>query len=257
MGPSAELRAFPHAGSLGASENGEREIPLGGGRITEGVVRVGDTVRRPVGAQSPFVHRLLRHFEAVGCDAAPRLLGIDEKGREVLSFQEGEVRVEFRAREWKSAQISAAARLLRRLHDASAGAAVAGDQETVCHNDFSPLNVTFADGLPAFAFDFDQAAPGPRTRDLAYAAWLWLFGADAVAPLDRQVGLLRTFLDVYGLGGERREGIGALIVGRVEDELAMHQRAGRITAPDTWLHRELVWLREHADAIDRGLRTRP
>ncbi|MFF1916255.1 hypothetical protein ACFVYE_32640 [Streptomyces sp. NPDC058239] len=40
----------------------ELEIPLTGGRITKGVVRVGDTVRRPVGPHSPFVHRLLRHL---------------------------------------------------------------------------------------------------------------------------------------------------------------------------------------------------
>lgn len=254
MGPSAEPGASLHNGALGVTD--EVEIPLSGGRITEGVVRVGDTVRRPVGPHSPFVHRLLRHFEAVGCDAAPRLRGTDGRGREILSFQDGETRTEFRPREWTSAQITAAARLLRRLHDASAGAVIAGDQETVCHNDFSPLNVTFVDGLPTAAFDFDQAAPGPRTRDLAYAAWLWLFGADVAAPLDRQVGLLRTFLDVYGLEDERREGFGALVVGRVEDELAMHQRAGRITAPDTWLHQEIVWLKDHADAIDRMLRIR-
>ncbi|MEU9870369.1 phosphotransferase [Actinomadura sp. NPDC048021] len=230
---------------------------MSGGRITEGVVRVGDTVRRPMGAHSAFVHRLLRHFEAVGCDAAPRLLGIDGKGREVLSFQRGETRTEFRSREWTSAQIAAVARLLRRLHDASAGAAIAGGQETVCHNDFSPLNVTFVDGLPVAAFDFDQAAPGPRTRDLAYAAWLWLFGADVARPLDRQTFLLRTFLDVYGLGEEGRRGFGALIVARVEDELAMHRRAGRITTPGTWLHQEIVWLGKHADDIDRGLRDAP
>ncbi|SNR98120.1 phosphotransferase [Actinomadura mexicana] len=239
-----------------SSEVGEREIPLSGGRITEGVVRVGATVRRPVGAHSPFVHRLLRHFEAVGCDAAPRLLGTDSQGREILSFQDGETRAEFRSRDWTPAQITAAARLLRRLHDASAGAAVAGGQETVCHNDFSPLNVTFVDGLPASAFDFDQAAPGPRTRDLAYAAWLWLFGADAAGLLDRQVALLRTFLDVYGLEEEQRCGFGALVVARVEDELAMHERAGRITAPGTWLHQEIDWLKRHAGAIDHGLRSR-
>ncbi|TDD91458.1 hypothetical protein E1293_02210 [Actinomadura darangshiensis] len=119
----------------------------------------------------------------------------------------------------------------------------------MCHNDFSPLNVTFTDGLPVSAFDFDQAAPAPRTRDLAYAAWLWLLGADIAAPLDRQLALLRTFLDVYGLEDEHRRDFGWCIVARVEDELDMHERAGRITAPGTWLHNEIAWLKEHADAI--------
>ncbi|MFK0264742.1 aminoglycoside phosphotransferase family protein [Streptomyces angustmyceticus] len=229
------------------------EIPLTGGRITEGVVRVGDTVRRPVGPHSSFVHRLLRHLEDVGSDAAPRLLGIDPKGREILSFQHGETLTEFRTRDWAPAQISAAARLLRRLHDATAGTPVAGGEETVCHNDFSPLNVAFVDGLPVCAFDFDQAAPGPRTRDLAYAAWLWLLGADITGPLEGQLALLRTFLDTYGLADERRRGFGGRIVARVEAERDFHARAGRITGPGSWLHLEIAWLSEHADAIDRGL----
>jgi hypothetical protein len=33
----------------------QAEIPLAGGDVTEGVVRVGDTVRRPVGPHSPLV----------------------------------------------------------------------------------------------------------------------------------------------------------------------------------------------------------
>ena len=123
--------------------NQEPEIPLTGGRITQGVVRVGDTVRRPTGPHSPFVHRLLRHLEDVGSDTAPRVLGIDARRREILSFQHGETRTEFRSRDWSPAQITAAARLLRRLHDATAETPIAGDQETVCHNDFSPLNVAF------------------------------------------------------------------------------------------------------------------
>ncbi|GAA0900902.1 hypothetical protein GCM10009574_087950 [Streptomyces asiaticus] len=226
------------------------EIPLTGGRITEGVVRVGDTVRRPVGPHSPFVHRLLKHLENVGFDAAPRLLGTDDKGREILSFQHGENRTDFRTRDWSPAQITAAAQLLRRLHDATADTPIADGEETVCHNDFSPLNVAFVDGLPASAFDFDEAAPGPRARDLAYAAWLWLLGADIARPLDRQLALLRTFLDVYGFKDGDRRGFGGRIVARVEAERDMHDRAGRVTSPGSWLHLEIDWLKERADAID-------
>ena len=63
------------------------EIPLEGGRITPGVVRVGETVRRPRNPNSEFVHEVLLHLESVGFDAAPRFLGIDEQGREILSFR--------------------------------------------------------------------------------------------------------------------------------------------------------------------------
>jgi hypothetical protein len=42
-----------------------------------------------MGPHSPFVHRLLRHLEAAGFDGAPRVLGIDGREREVLSFLDG------------------------------------------------------------------------------------------------------------------------------------------------------------------------
>ena len=68
------------------------ETALVGGDVNVGenvVVRVGDTVRRPVGPHTAYAHALLRHFERVGFDGAPRVLGLDEQGREVLSYVEG------------------------------------------------------------------------------------------------------------------------------------------------------------------------
>jgi hypothetical protein len=45
------------------------------------IVRIDETIRRLLHQNSDFVHALLRHFEAVGFDGAPRFLGIDEHGR--------------------------------------------------------------------------------------------------------------------------------------------------------------------------------
>ena len=58
------------------------ETVLAGGDLNL-VVRVGDSVRRPLGSWSSAVHALLRHFELVGFDGAPRFLGIDDQGREI------------------------------------------------------------------------------------------------------------------------------------------------------------------------------
>ena len=69
----------------------EAEVPLLGGDMTEGVVRVGRTVRRPVRPHTAAVHGLLRHLEAAGFDGAPRVLGIDAKNREVLTYLAGVV----------------------------------------------------------------------------------------------------------------------------------------------------------------------
>ena len=54
------------------------------------VVRVGNTVRRAPGPWTPAVHALLRHLERAGFLGAPRARGFDERGREVLTFVEGE-----------------------------------------------------------------------------------------------------------------------------------------------------------------------
>jgi hypothetical protein len=61
----------------------ELEVPLSGGRVTPGVVRIGDTVRRPPRLNAEFVQGLLEHLTAVGFDWAPRFLGVDEKGNRV------------------------------------------------------------------------------------------------------------------------------------------------------------------------------
>ena len=112
-------------------------IPLEGGRTTAGVVRIGDTVRRPTNPNSAFVHELLEHLEHAGFDAAPRFLGLDEEGREILSFHGGQVPPELQP-DHDDDVLRAAAVLIRRYHDAVAGSPLAGDAEVVCHNDLSP-----------------------------------------------------------------------------------------------------------------------
>ena len=87
------------------------EEPLAGGNLST-VVRVGDTVRRTPGPWTPAVHSLLNHLEAGGFDAAPRALGFDEQGREVLSFVEGET-----PGVWTADGLAEAGRLIRRYHD--------------------------------------------------------------------------------------------------------------------------------------------
>src|SRR5713226_6160740 len=67
-----------------------QEERLGGGRSTAGVVRVGDTIHRPTGPWTPTIHAYLRHLRAAGFTSAPDVLGIDERGREVLSYIDGE-----------------------------------------------------------------------------------------------------------------------------------------------------------------------
>jgi hypothetical protein len=62
---------------------------LGGGNVAAGVVRVGDTVRKPSGFWTPAVDALLMHLLRAGFTGAPRPLGRDDQGRQVLEYVPG------------------------------------------------------------------------------------------------------------------------------------------------------------------------
>jgi hypothetical protein len=65
--------------------------PLVSDGVTEGIVRIGDTVRRPLRPFSLTVQAYLAHLRDAGFAGAPLPLGVDEQGREVLSFVAGDV----------------------------------------------------------------------------------------------------------------------------------------------------------------------
>jgi Ser/Thr protein kinase RdoA (MazF antagonist) len=189
----------------------DEEVVLSGGRLTAAVVRVGETVRRPSKSCSQFVARLLRHLEAVGFEAAPRYLGSDAEGRDVFDYIAGTVHPNWQ--QWTDEQVAAAGRLLRMLHDATAGSALAAGKEVVCHNDAGPNNVVFREGLPVALIDFDFAAPGAALDDLAYMAWAWCISSKRGEPVASQAAQVRLLADAYGLGSARRTSLVEAIVG--------------------------------------------
>ena len=65
------------------------EQSLTGGNTTDGIVRVGQSVRRPTGPWTRGVHALLAHLGEHGFGGAPRVHGIDERGREILDYRIG------------------------------------------------------------------------------------------------------------------------------------------------------------------------
>ena len=181
------------------------EERLGGGYINE-VVRIGDTVRRRVAEPRAFVHELLTFMADQHWSGAPRFLGFDDEGREVLSFIDGHVPwrgVDEPAGIWSEESISRAAQLTRELHDLTTDTRLAGDHEVVCHNDLSPKNTVYRfsgrrDGamVPVAFIDWDLAAPGQRVHDLAHLCWQWACGT--TSPVDRAAQLTRIAADAYG-----------------------------------------------------------
>ncbi|MFD9687345.1 phosphotransferase family protein [Kitasatospora sp. NPDC059088] len=176
-------------------------IALTGGRMTAGVVRVDDSVRRPVSDSSNFVAALLEVFEKQHFDGAPRYLG-QAGGMDILSFIPGEVPARFQV--WEDNQVAAAGALLRAMHDATRGSELAGRSPVVCHHDVGPNNAVFVDGLPAAWIDFDTAAPGSPLEDFGYAAWTWCIASKCTVPVERQAEQVRVLADAYGLHGPER-----------------------------------------------------
>nr|WP_116178852.1 aminoglycoside phosphotransferase family protein [Kutzneria buriramensis] len=174
----------------------ETEEPLAGGHDTAEVVRVGDTVRRTRRSGSPFAEQVLRHLEAVGYPHAPRFRGVDDRGRDILTYVPG------RTTDHPSQRAEGAYRqggaMLRRLHDATAGHRLAGGRECVVHGDPGPFNTIFQDGRPVAFIDWTGCAPGDRLDDVAYQAWTWCIQTVGNVPVADQVAHLRELCDGYG-----------------------------------------------------------
>jgi hypothetical protein len=215
------------------------------GRTTPGIQRVGDTVRRPTGAHSAFVHRLLQHLEAAGFAGSPRFLG-EEAGIEILSFIPGDVPPDLGR--FDNGQLSAAAQLLREFHDVTTGFEGRGAQEVVCHGDASPCNCVFRDGWPIAFIDFDTAHAGTRREDVGYAAWLWLDIGDPDQDPVEQGQRLAGFVDAYG-ALDQRDAIPAVL--DAQRELA--HRSGAPPATQEWAAGCLRWSTVHRAALEAGL----
>lgn len=257
--------------------DGEQDL---GGGLT-GAVRVGDTVRRGAGPWTPTVHRLLRHLRAAGVDGVPEPFGTDAKGREVLTFLPGTVpQYPLPPEIWTDTVLTDTARLLRRVHDATAGMDLTGavwqlpvhePVEVVCHNDAAPYNTLLRDGRVVGLIDWDTASPGPRVWDLAYVAYRLVTLTDPrnhdapVTGLDERARRLRLLVAAYRETDDARAGrvpddvgpdVGALpdvVVRRLHD-LADHTAARVPGAPHLADHVELYrrdarWVQEHATAL--------
>ena len=192
----------------------ESEENLVGGNMTN-VVRVGSTVHREVGAWTPRVHMLLKHLRARGIQEVPEPLGFDQQGREILTFIPGIVGhgplPEFLRTD---KVLASAARLLRRIHAATEDIAQTWQSgwqsptrapvEVICHGDFAPYNCVFDQGKLVGVIDFDNAHPGNREWDLAYALYRFAPVTDPTNPDGygttlEQCRRVRLFCDAYGL----------------------------------------------------------
>jgi Phosphotransferase enzyme family len=195
----------------------DREEHLRGGNVTAGVVRIGDTVRRPAGPHTPAVHAFLQHLHESGFTWAPRPLGVDDLGREVLSYIPGSPvhpdRLDLLDSDRALTEIG---RMIRAFHDAAAEFVPPADArwnvvipdvgaDLIVHHDIAPWNLISSGVRSWTLIDWDSAAPGTRLWDLAYAAHGFVpLTADPAAARPDPARRLRVLIDAYDLDEPQR-----------------------------------------------------
>lgn len=260
----------------------ETEVELTGQGRMNRVWRVGDTIRRSRGPWSYTSAALLMHLERRGFAAAPRHLGVDDQGRDVLSLLPGVPVAALR----DDRQLDEVARLLRSLHAATAdfippvdsrwrtSLSRTGTGVQVIHRDVAPWNLLEVDGHITGLVDWDLAGTGRPVEDLAYSAWHFvplhgeLMGDGSTGPAESdRPRRLRVLCDAYGLDADTRATLLGEVAGmqvRQAASVSVDAQHGDGAARDLWddgrfteaTARSLAWLAAHRaqlqDALSAG-----
>ncbi|MET3808562.1 hypothetical protein ABIB25_005591 [Nakamurella sp. UYEF19] len=128
---------------------------------------------------------MLRHLEAVGFDAAPRVVGsgFDEQNRETVSYVQG---WSAHPRAWPEPILPVISRMLRDLHHATRdfdegsggwqhwfGRTLGGLDRVIGHCDMGPWNILVANDNASVTFiDWETAGPVDPMVELAQTCWL-------------------------------------------------------------------------------------
>lgn len=223
-------------------------------------------MRRPARPGTPTTQSLLAHLHAVGFAGAPRPLGIDDRGREVLSYVVGAVAWPDHFTELLDTDdaLARVGRLIRELHDALATFVPPADAvwqvvippdrvEQVVHHDLAPWNLVCG---KRWAFiDWDFAGPGSRLWDLAYAAHGFVpLSADPTWDRIERAHRLRVLVDAYDLDEPQRRELASLLAPRARgmaDFLRNRARVGEQPWAALWNQGHgAVWSAD-ADLIER------
>ena len=205
----------------------EEEERLMGGNTAESVVRLGATVRKPATKATPAVHSFLAHLRTAGYAGSPGALGLDSQGRQVLDFVPGPMWYAGPRR--THTDLHRVGSLIKAFHDAAASfkAPAWADWDTraepdgndiICHNDLAPWNLVCHADRWTF-IDWDNAAPGTRLWDLAWAA-VSFPPFEPECDLWNAASALHALLEGYGLAPCLYPTLVELMIRRAREEYA-------------------------------------
>lgn len=255
----------------------EENILTGGGR-TE-VSRRGNVIYRESGPWSPTIVLLLRHLEQVGFTACPRVVGtgFDERGRETLSFIEGDF---VHPGPWSDEALPRLGNMLRQLHEATSsfrvpdnaiwrgwfGRTLKTGLRVIGHCDAGPWNIVCRSSTPIALIDWEVAGPVGIDTELAQACWLnaQLYDDDIAERMNlgsamERARQVRYLLDGYGFSKMQRDGFfDKLLAFAIHDAAEQAKEAG--VTPDTenpeslwaitWRTRSASWMLRNRQTLE-------
>ena len=243
-----------------------------------GAVLLDGTVHRSTGPWTAAVHALLGYLESRRFDGAPRVLGFDARGREVLSWVDG-VAPGYPFPAWMQTEevLVDLGALLRRYHDTVVDFTPPPGAQwrrwlgspggpLVRHGDLWPCNVVFRAGRPVALIDWEFAQPGTILDDIASAAKQWVpllsdsraeeNGWDLPPARPRR---LRLLCDAYGLSTEERPKVLPTVIRNSEYGYRSHKAWGEAGVPgfaEMWkagsgarILADRGWLEANLDAL--------
>lgn len=188
-------------------------------------------MRRPVRPWTPAVHDLLRHLGEREFVGAPRALGVDREGREVLSHLAGDTvggRSPWPAWVHADHALVEVGGWLRRYHAAVIdyvppegarwrGSGVWQPGMVVGHGDPAPYNAVWDHSGLVGLIDWDDAGPVSVAEDLAWVAFAWtplhapqVVAREGFTEFGRRRQRLAILLDAYGWSGTIAECLAAV-----------------------------------------------
>lgn len=216
----------------------ETEHELTGGNATDGVVRIGETVRKPWSAGTPSVIEFMGAVRSAGVDV-PAVLGRDDQGRQVLELIPGALAMDLEPLSVRD--LARVGGIVRAIHDASEGfvptvaahwesAIASPGSDLICHGDLAPWNLII--GSRWVFIDWDGSGPSTRLWDLAYAAQSFTLNHPDVAP-EQAAERLAAFVAGYGADEALRAALPNAMVQRVA---AMYDllRSSHATGVQPW-----------------------
>lgn len=235
----------------------------------------GNVVTRPSTAATATVQAFLRFLRDQDVDCVPEPLGLANT-TETLRYIPGESGGESWYHQHTDQGLASAARLLRRIHDASqawapsadavwGAPAVPADDIVYCHGDPGPWNFVWHDNDAVGLIDWDYLHPGPRLDDVAYALrWFVPMRPDELVlewhhfpeVPDRRH---RTEVFLQGYGDLPPFDVVDAVVGRMTATRDLvRQRAENGQEPQwTWVRngaldreeKEIAWVRQHRELL--------